>query len=594
MSALGGFPTWMKRPAKLAARILVLENAGPLVVAALAMATFAGVPSSALAQAEPATIRIRGSTTIGSGAAEPGSCNRASQTRSDSLIGRLIDGYAKSNGWTVVIEKIECVNERSRKENQDVKTVKVVTFRLNDTRGVAHRRFEVGALGSMSSIAAFQGNNADLGMMSEQMPMEWATGPAGGWQESVVRTDREKIERDVLRNNFDHVIGIDAVRVVVNPANPIGQLKRDIIQKIFCGEIRTWNEARGEPVPPDGGQKIDKVFVRDGASGTRGVFEAIMLDRGSEGRVDICGRHAGSADQLAALVGWTQKNTSQEIVEELADTKLNAWAIGYVGWASAEQDGRTLRSLNIVTGECGIVSRPVEAAVKSEDYYIARRLYLYTARELQTMPREVIDFLEYVEGVGTTYPNRRRNTAADIVTAAGFVNLTPTLIDTAEVQRQLSMPDAEYPTQHRAQYRDLAQHYRRYSVTVRFLYGSSTLDSLATANVRRLTPFNPAGQSELVRANGIWVTGHVDATVTDYSGHKFKNAFSHGHPQLSADRARSVRTALGWVASSAPPQGQTRAGLDDPAAFGAEIPRACDETERGWAINRRAELWKMP
>ena len=54
----------------------------------------------------------------------------------------------------------------------------------------------------------------------------------------------------------DHVIGAYSVAVVVNAANPIGNLTREQVRDIFTGAIQNWKEVGGPDAPIH-------LFIRD-------------------------------------------------------------------------------------------------------------------------------------------------------------------------------------------------------------------------------------------------------------------------------------------------------------------------------------------
>lgn len=66
------------------------------------------------------------------------------------------------------------------------------------------------------------------------------------------------------------LVARDGIAVIVNPVNPVGELKRDQISKIYRGEIRNWQEVGG----PD--HEITVIRREDG-SGTLGAFCELAL-----------------------------------------------------------------------------------------------------------------------------------------------------------------------------------------------------------------------------------------------------------------------------------------------------------------------------
>jgi phosphate transport system substrate-binding protein len=70
----------------------------------------------------------------------------------------------------------------------------------------------------------------------------------------------------------DYVIGSYSVAVIVNPANPIGNLTRDQVRDIFTGTIQNWKEVGGPDAPIH-------LYVRDPISGTYLGFLELAMDR---------------------------------------------------------------------------------------------------------------------------------------------------------------------------------------------------------------------------------------------------------------------------------------------------------------------------
>jgi phosphate transport system substrate-binding protein len=86
-----------------------------------------------------------------------------------------------------------------------------------------------------------------------------------------------KLYPDYERNQIEHIIGLDAVGVVVNKANPIAALELCQIAKVFSGKIRDWRELNG----PRG--QIN-VHVRTTTSGTFEMFKELVMDTCQEAR----------------------------------------------------------------------------------------------------------------------------------------------------------------------------------------------------------------------------------------------------------------------------------------------------------------------
>ncbi|MCW8956928.1 MAG: substrate-binding domain-containing protein, partial [Gammaproteobacteria bacterium] len=76
---------------------------------------------------------------------------------------------------------------------------------------------------------------------------------------------------DLTKMGSEFVIGLDGIAVIVHKNNPISELKKTTIRKIFAGEIIDWKQ-------------IDQrykgrihVYARDDKSGTYDTFKALVL-----------------------------------------------------------------------------------------------------------------------------------------------------------------------------------------------------------------------------------------------------------------------------------------------------------------------------
>src|SRR5208283_1575082 len=70
---------------------------------------------------------------------------------------------------------------------------------------------------------------------------------------------------------IDHVIGAYSVAVVVNAANPVGNLTRGQVRDIFTGAIRNWKDVGGPDAPIH-------LYIRDPISGTYIGFKELAME----------------------------------------------------------------------------------------------------------------------------------------------------------------------------------------------------------------------------------------------------------------------------------------------------------------------------
>ena len=111
-------------------------------------------------------------------------------------------------------------------------------------------------------------------------------------------------------------VAIDALAVIVNPANPVKELTFDQLADIFTGKITNWNEVGG---------KNEKILVlsRERNSGTHRYFLENVLRKGNE----------KGPEQFAPSV--LMLPSSEAIINE---TSTSESAIGYdgLGYVSAK------------------------------------------------------------------------------------------------------------------------------------------------------------------------------------------------------------------------------------------------------------------
>ncbi len=145
----------------------------------------------------------------------------------------------------------------------------------------------------------------------------------------------------------EHVIGLDGVGVFVNESNSTPSLTLDQLKKIYSCDIKNWSEVGG----PD---RAITVYRRDDASGTTDTFKS--------------------------LVGLTNFGTCAKVLTHTADiattTAVEPSAVGYAG-LSALQDSN--RDLPLAKDASSKAFTPSAENIRSFDYPLARRLYVYEA-----------------------------------------------------------------------------------------------------------------------------------------------------------------------------------------------------------------------
>lgn len=146
----------------------------------------------------------------------------------------------------------------------------------------------------------------------------------------------------------EHVVALDGVAIIVNPANPLVSVSVENLGKVFSGQITNWSDLGGPDAPI-------QLYVRDIKSGTYDTFKSIVLG------------------QQFTLSAWAKRFEDSHALYDAV--MQDPRAIGFVGLPYV------LSAKPLAVREYG--SRaflPRYETVKGEVYPLSRRLYLYTAR----------------------------------------------------------------------------------------------------------------------------------------------------------------------------------------------------------------------
>jgi phosphate transport system substrate-binding protein len=331
----------------------------------------------------------------------------------------------------------------------------------------------------------------------------------------------------------EHVLGLDGLVVIVAQDNPAVSLSIDNIAKVFAGQVTDWSDVG---LPPG---KIT-VYSTSQASGTYAAFDSLVLQP----------RKLTLAPSAKLLL------STAEVADAVA---ADANGIGVTSFAFT----RDAKGLN-VESSCGLITRPSVFTVRTEEYPLTRRLYLYTtAKPSHPHVKGFLDFALSKE-------------AQPIIGSAQFVDQSPDSLgfddQGGRIAYALNAPSEDFNIAEMRQLIADMNGARRLSITFRFKTGSSELDTKSRADIDRLVEL--IATSEL-RGKRILLLGFADS-VGPYSG----NAI------LSMGRAAQVRDTLLAAAR----------GAIDPAlvvhkGYSELAPVACNDQLEGRNLNRRVEVW---
>ena len=154
----------------------------------------------------------------------------------------------------------------------------------------------------------------------------------------------------------------DGIAVVVNPTNPVRDLRLDQVRAIYAGQIRNWRFVGGR-------NASIAVITREEGSGTRSAFEAMVTDPL---------RIAASA-----LVQDSTGAVRQMVASDPA-------AIGYVSFGLVDASVKALSLRGV---------EPNELNIDAGTYPLVRPfLFVVTPARLKGVPRDFIDWIVGPEG----------------------------------------------------------------------------------------------------------------------------------------------------------------------------------------------------
>lgn len=254
--------------------------------------------SGLVTAAESQLLRIHGSNTIGA-----------------NLAPELVKSWLTSKGYKIVSNKITAREERH-----------ISAIKSGHTLDV-----EIHAHGSSTSFKDFANGKTDIGMSSRPIKQKEIK------KLSALGTLDSK--------ESEYVIALDGLPIIVHKNNPLTQLSKDTVKKIFSGQINNWSQlglSKG----------AINIYARDDKSGTYDTFKSLVL-----GKKTPLAKGAKRFESNALLSDEVAKDPN---------------GIGFVGLAYV-QDSKVLAISDTETGAL----IPGTFSVATEDYVLSRRLLMY-------------------------------------------------------------------------------------------------------------------------------------------------------------------------------------------------------------------------
>jgi phosphate transport system substrate-binding protein len=389
--------------------------------------------------------------------------------------------------------------------------------RYRDANGEQINSIFVISTGSGDAFDGLEARTADFGMTSRPAKDDEVVQVVGN--------------RELRGTDNETVIAMDSLTVVTHPDNPVSALTIDQIGAMYRGEITNWSEVGGADAPIT-------VLSRDDGSSTRGIFEDVAFS-GVDSELGANTNYpGGDHPEMAAAVG------------------ADLYAIGYVSAVFAKDLGNIS-----LTSTCGITSTATSFDVKTEQYPLVRRLYLYNRAD--GLSEDAARFLGYASSPA----------ADDAITRSEFVSFA-----VERASQTVSDTDTQFDENPSAENLRLANQltddmalWDRLSTTVRFPTGGFTLGNKELNDVQRLIAY----LEDLPEGTRVAVVGFTDAV----------GSFD-ANVNLSTRRAESVARQISDLA------GSRLDGISfETRAYSELSPAVCNTDENGRAINRRVEVW---
>jgi phosphate transport system substrate-binding protein len=323
---------------------------------------------------------------------------------------------------------------------------------------------------------------------------------------------------DLSSDAAEHVLALDGVAFVVNRANPTSAVKMQDLAKILSGEITDWRQVGGRPGPIN-------VFALNKRRATYDfVNEAVLKPYNKEFVSDA--KDIDDNETLAAAIAQDPAGIGFVALAYIQSNK--ALALG-------EKDGPDVR--------------PTERTVKTEQYPMTRRLFLYARPSPSNA--NVAEFLNFVLS----------DAGQEVVKQTGFVDLRLALAP-ATPEQQTEDPRGAWP-----QWRDATAGAAELPTHLHFREGSVVLDTRAHRDIGRIAATLSAPGFEGARL--------VLIGFSDNAGSR------SGNLKLSEQRAQAVQREL-------EAEGLT---VEKALGLGAEAPYTSNQSANGRALNRRVEVW---
>jgi phosphate transport system substrate-binding protein len=211
--------------------------------------------------------------------------------------------------------------------------------------------------GSGTGIAALINGTTNIAQCSREMKPE----------------EKKEVLKSTGKEVKEFKVGLDALAVILHPANSVSELSIDQLSDIFTGKVKNWKEVGGfdEPI---------LVLSRERNSGTHVYFLEEVLRKGN---------HKGPEEFASSVL---MMPSSQAIAQEVARSRA---AIGYLGLGYVAKEHK-VAAVKRSAADAAVL--PSVEAAQNKIYPISRFLYIYTAGEPEGQLKQFLDFIQSADG----------------------------------------------------------------------------------------------------------------------------------------------------------------------------------------------------
>lgn len=174
----------------------------------------------------------------------------------------------------------------------------------------------------------------------------------------IGNSSRALKDEEKAKGLVENVVAIDGIAVVVDKANPVGDIAKDQLAQVYSGQITNWKDLGGSD------QQI-VVIGREASSGTRGAFEELLKLE------DKC-KYAQEIDSTGAV---------------MAKVAATPGAIGYVSLDVIDDTVHTLKIDGV---------EPTEENIKAGSYTLQRPFVMATKGEVSEQSQAVQELFNYI------------------------------------------------------------------------------------------------------------------------------------------------------------------------------------------------------